>query len=97
MSTVLDSIKTIEKDLLEAIQFPQQEVLATNEQIEKRKYEAKRAMKLGSSFDDKVKIVFEDVDGRKMLEGIVWGVTDKYLMLKRGMALPLHRIHEIII
>jgi len=93
-----ENITTIQKELLDSIQFPKQEVLSSAKQIEQRTSEAKRAMKLGNSSDNnKVKIVFEDTVGKKMVETTVWGVTEKYILLKRGMSLPLHRIHEIII
>jgi hypothetical protein len=86
-----------EERLLNTIQFPKQEVLKNPEHIKHRKSEAERAKKLGNSFNDKVYIIFEDTEGKKMVESIVWGVTDRYLMLKRGMSLPIHRVHEIII
>jgi len=97
MNTLAGTITTVEKELLDRTHFPQQEVLIGNEQINRRNYEAQRAMKLGNSFKDKVKIVFEDDEGIKIVETTVWGMTDNYLMLKRGTTLPLCRIHEIII
>ena len=97
MNAIPDDITTIEKELLDTIRFPQQEVLSDAEKIKLRKYDAQRAMKLGNLYNDKVKIVFEDVEGKKMVVTTVWGMTDNYLIFKRGMTLPLHRIHEIII
>ncbi len=97
MNTISETIITIEKEALDTIHFPPQEVLVDMKQIEQREYEAKRAMKLGNLFNDKVKILFEDAEGIKMLETSVWGMTDNYLIFKRGTMLPLNRIHEIII
>lgn len=97
MNTTINTIPVIEKELLDVLQFPTQDVLTGNEQIEHRRYEAQRATKLGNSFKDKVKIVFEDMEGKKMVETTVWGISDRYLMLKRGLILPLYRVHEIII
>ena len=97
MNMISDTIITIEKEALDTIHFPQQEVLLGDEKIALRVYDAKRAMKLGNLFNDKVKIVFEDAEGLKMVETSVWGMTDSYLIFKRGMTLPLNRIHEIII
>jgi len=98
MNAIHDIIITIEKELLDTLHFPQQEVLKDVEQIKLRKYDAQRAMMLGNSLDNnKVKIVFEDGQGKKMVETTVWGITDKYMLLKSGMSLPLHRIHEIVI
>lgn len=96
MNTVTNAIQTVEKELHGEIKFPKQEVLKNTEQIKNRKYEAERAMMAGNTYNNKVKVVFEDWEGKKMVEVIVWGVTDKYLLLKEGMSIPLHRIHEII-
>lgn len=92
------NIPTIaEQELLHKLDFPIKEVLKSPEQIEDRKNIAQRAKKLGSLSNERVKIVFEDIEGKKMVETTIWGVTGKYLMLKKGMTLPLHRVHEIII
>jgi hypothetical protein len=97
MSTTSDSIMTIEKELLDAINFPQREVLLEEKQISLREYNAKRAIRLGNLFKDKVKVIFEDTEGMKMIQTTVWGMTERYLIFKRGMVIPLNRIHEIII
>jgi hypothetical protein len=97
MNTTTDTITIIEKELLDTLHFPQDEVLSDAVLIQYRRYEAQRAMKLGNSFKDKVKIVFEDAEGLKMIETTVWGMTDSDLIFKKGMMLPLNRIHEIII
>jgi len=92
------NITTItEQELLHKVNFPIKEVLKNLEQINDRKQIAQRARKLGSLSNERVKIIFEDVEGRKMVETTIWGLTDRYLMLKKGMSLPLHRVHEIII
>jgi len=86
-----------EQELLHKVNFPKKEVLRFPEQINDRKQNAQRAKKLGNLFNERVKIIFEDIEGKKIVETVVWGVTDRYLMLKKGMSLPLHRVHEIII
>jgi hypothetical protein len=97
MNTIADTITVIQKELLETIHFPHEEVLSDAVLIQFRKYEAQRAMKLGNTYKDKVKVVFEDTEGIKMIETTVWGMTDNDLIFKRGMMVPLNRIHEIII
>jgi uncharacterized protein (UPF0248 family) len=54
-----------------------------------------RAMLLGNNHKHKVKIVFEDDECVKEVETTVWGFTDKRVLLKRGLVIPIHRIHEI--
>jgi len=97
MNIISDSVTTVAKESLDAIHFPDQEVLLHDEQITQREYNAKRAIRLGNLFKDKVKVIFEDADSMKMVETTIWGMTERYLIFKRGMIIPLHRIHEIII
>ena len=95
--TPMTPITKIQKEMLETTHFPKQEVLKDPEGIKERKDQAERAMVLGNSTNNKVRIVFEDTVGTKMVETTVWGVTDLYLLLKRGMTLPIHCIYQIII
>jgi hypothetical protein len=97
MNKEIDTISIVEKETIANMQFPEQEVLLGQEQINARQYEAERAMKLGNYFKDKVKIIFEDNESLKMVETTIWGVIDKRLLLKRGLMLPIYRVHEIII
>lgn len=97
MNKEIDTITLVEKETIANMHFPEQEVLFSNEEINGRQYEAERAMKLGNYFKDKVKIIFEDTEGLKMVETTIWGVLDKRLVLKRGLMLPLYRVHEIVI
>lgn len=90
-------IPTIQKELIDGIHFPKQEVLKNPEHIKQRRDQAKKAMMLGNGpTNNKVKIVFEDGECKKQVETTVWGVTDRYILLKSGMSLPIHRVHEII-
>jgi hypothetical protein len=93
----MNEIRAIEKELIEQIHFPAQEVLSSPEKVNNRLALAQKARLLGNSHKGKVKIVFEDTEGRKVVETTIWGVTDKYLLLKRGMSLPLHRVLDIIL
>ena len=97
MNLQTEAITLVAKEAIENFQFPETEVLSLSEERAERRYRAEKAMKLGNYFKDKVKIVFEDVEAVKMVETTVWGVTEKNLLLKRGITIPLNRIHEIII
>lgn len=92
-----NTITTIEKELLQNKHFPPQEVLSEANVITERFSQAKRAMLIGNYLKNKVKIVFEDMEGKKRIETTVWGLTDTSLLLKGDITLPLHRVHEIII
>ena len=85
----------IEKEDIRGLKFPENEVLLTKDEMKIRNADIERAMKLGNLEHNKIKIIFEDSEGLKQVETTVWGVTDKRVILKQGILIPIHRIHEI--
>jgi hypothetical protein len=86
---------TIEKETISQLSFPSSEVLTTNPEKEIRDSRIEKAMKLGNNKKQKVKILFEDSTDRKRVETTIWGVTEKNILLKQDVFIPIHRIHEI--
>jgi len=87
---------SIEKESVAGLKFPDEEVLTSKDDIKIRSANLERAMKLGNLEHGKIKIVFEDANGLKQVETTVWGVTDKRVILKQGLVIPIHRVHEVI-
>jgi len=85
----------IEKEEVANLRLPAEEVLLTPDCIKIRKADLEKALKLGNVEQGKIKVIFEDSEGIKQIETTVWGVTDKRIILKQGIVLPIHRIHEI--
>lgn len=86
----------IDKERVAELRFPIEEVLKDADKIKQRKLEAERATLLGNALvHNKVKIIFEDSEGAKQIETTIWGTTDKRILLKGALAIPLHRIHQI--
>lgn len=94
-ATNTNSPLSIEKESIVGLKFPDNDVLSTKDEIKIRHSNLERALKLGNLEHNKIKIVFEDADGVKQVETTVWGVTDKRVILKQGVLIPIHRIHEI--
>jgi uncharacterized protein (UPF0248 family) len=86
----------IEKESVAGLKFPEDDVLTLKDDIKIRNSNLERAMKLGNLEHGKIKIIFEDSTGLKQVETTVWGVTDKRVILKQGLVIPIHRVHEII-
>ncbi|MCE3226458.1 MAG: hypothetical protein K0S32_1009 [Bacteroidetes bacterium] len=89
------TFELIEKEKIENLKFPSKEVLNDNEKIRERKGDLDRALALGNLEHTKIKIFFEDEHSRKVVETTVWGVTDKRVILKQGVVIPIHRVHSI--
>ncbi len=86
---------SIEKEAIRGLKFPDNEVLTSEDAIKIRSSNLERALKLGNLEHNKIKIVFEDSDSIKQVETTVWGITDKRVILKQGIVIPIQRIHEV--
>lgn len=89
------AFESIEKEKIETLKFPQEEVLIDIQLINERNAELNRALTLGNLEHTKIKIYFEDDKSRKLVETTVWGVTDKRVILKQGVVIPINRVHKI--
>lgn len=89
------SFEMITKENIETLKFPSNEVLTDENLIEERNSELSRALSLGNLEHTKIKIYFEDDKSRKQVETTVWGVTDKRVILKQGVVIPINRVHKI--
>ena len=91
----MTAFETIEKEKIENLKFPNVEVLTDPHLIKERHTELNRALSLGNLEHTKIKIYFEDNQSRKLVETTVWGVTDKRVILKQGVVIPINRVHKI--
>lgn len=94
---VITEFESIEKELIPELRFPTEEVLTESERKLERQSQLQRALSLGNLEHSKIKIYFEDDSSRKVVETTVWGVTDKRVILKKGVVIPIHRIHALIL
>ena len=85
----------IQKEEIAELHFPEGEVLTSIDEHSLREYELKRISSLGNNDHVKVKIIFEDTSGLKQVETTVWAVTNQTIILKKGVTIPINRIHEI--
>lgn len=92
-----NTFEVIEKEIIGTLKFPHDEVLSDADLITERNLELKRALSLGNLEHTKIKIYFEDDKSRKLVETTVWGVTDKRVILKQGVVIPINRVHKISI
>jgi hypothetical protein len=89
------TFEKIEKENISSLRFPNVEVLDDKEKIKERMSDLNRALALGNLEQTKIKIFFEDDNSCKMVETTVWGVTDKRVILKQGVVIPINRVHQI--
>ncbi|MFV5696256.1 hypothetical protein ACM55G_12575 [Flavobacterium sp. LB3P122] len=87
--------KIIDKEDIALLKFPKTDVLEDVDEIKTRISELNRALALGNLEHSKIKIFFEDNESKKIVDTTVWGVTDKNVMLKQGVMIPIHRIYKL--
>jgi hypothetical protein len=85
----------VEKEEVYSLHFPQDDVLFLKDDQARRKKRLDDAISLGNIEHEKVKILFQDIEGFKRVETTIWGVTDKSIILKKGVVIPIHRIVKI--
>jgi hypothetical protein len=85
----------IDRDIVGALFFPDNEVLLSDEELESRSNDLQIAAQLVSIDQVKVKILFEDSEGLKLTETPIWAVTNQRVILKHGAEIPIRRIREI--
>jgi uncharacterized protein (UPF0248 family) len=85
----------VDKEVISDLRFPEQDVLFNELAIQKRNDEIERAVYLGNTEHTKVRILFQDAECLKQIETTIWGSTDKRIILKSGMVIPIHRIQEV--
>ena len=90
-----NEFQLIDKEAIGTLSFPSKEVLDEKDAIIQRKNDLDRALSLGNLEHVKIKIFFEDDESKKIVDTTVWGVTDKNVMLKQGVMIPIHRIYKL--
>ncbi len=86
----------IEKENILCLQFKNQEVLVDTDAQKHRMSELNRATALGNAYKGKVKIIFQSLSGLNMVDTTVWATTDKNVVLKGGLLIPICCIMEVI-
>lgn len=85
----------IEKEDIVSLKFPIEDVLDDDIEVKTRLSEINRALSLGNLEHSKMKIFFEDNESKKIVNTTVWAVTDKNVVLKQGVLIPINRIYKI--
>jgi hypothetical protein len=95
MNTNIEPEVLIEKEAIAHLHFPKEDILFEKEDIVLRYKKLNDALSIGNLEHDKVIILFQDIQGLKKVNTTIWGVTDREIILKKGVTIPIHRIENI--
>lgn len=90
-----DEFKIIDKEDIALLKFPATDVLEDDNEIKTRLGEINRALALGNLEHSKIQIFFEDTETKYKVDTTVWAVTDKNVVLKQGVRIPINRIYKL--
>jgi hypothetical protein len=90
------ALKIEKQDLLEVI-FKNEEKMYIQEEIKTRDQKLYMAMLMGNNHYDNVRIVFNTEDGEREIMSRIWARTDKFVVLKGGMFIPIGAVIDIIL
>jgi hypothetical protein len=90
------ALKIEKQDLLEVI-FKNEEKMYIQGEIKTRDQKLYMAMLMGNNHYDNVRIVFNTEDGEREIMSRIWARTDKFVVLKGGMFIPIGAVIDIIL
>lgn len=82
----------IEKEMISSLSFIEKKNVMQHPELQGQ---IENATILGNSHRSKVSIIFECDHGLKRVDTTVWAAGLKYICLKGGIWIPIHRIIEI--
>ena len=79
-----------------SIQFKKEDVLTSMQERKERLKRLVAAMKLGNNHKQKVRIHFISINDQLMeIKAKVWSVTEKYVILRNSITIPISSIREV--
>lgn len=85
----------VEKENIVGLHFPKGDVLSEPSEKKERLLKLRRATFLGNIEHSKIRIYFSDDTGPKVVHTTIWATTDDAVVLKRGVVIPMDRIHRV--
>ena len=85
----------IEKEDLDNLYFPAEEILTDRAAKKERTQALHRSASLGNLEKHKVHITFADIEGAKEVFTTIWAVTENKVVLKGGRVIPVNRIISV--
>ena len=85
----------IPKEAISNLRFDKAEHLESEAERIERKHNLEKAVVLGNSYKKKVRIVFQTTLGLRAVETTIWAVTEKNILLKSGVYIPISNIVEV--
>ena len=90
-------IAIINKESIPKLQFHPIEVISDEKAREERSRKLHLGMILGNAYKTKVRIIFKGLNRINAVDTTIWATTDKNIVLKGGVLLPVSCILQVVI
>ena len=90
------AMKIEQTELLKVV-FKKEDTMYIQEEIKSRDQKLYMAKLMGNNHYDNVRIVFNTEDGELEIVSRIWARTDKYVVLKGGMFIPIGAVIDIFL
>lgn len=87
--------KLIQKEEIPSLIFPKEPLSRSKDELSILRKKLRDSMVLGSIHHQKIRIVFEDSEGLKEVRTTIWAADDKFIVLKKGVSIPVDRVVEL--
>ena len=96
MSATTTIIPTlIEKEEIPSLTFPKEPISRNKAELSVLRKKLRDSMVLGNIHHLKIKIVFQDSEGLKEVRTTIWAADEKFIVLKKGVSIPVDRVVEL--
>lgn len=86
----------IDKEHILDLQLVTDDVLTDEKERDRRNNDLYQGMILGNLYKSKVQIVFQTLNGIKRVHASIWATTDKNVVLKGGIMIPVACVMQVI-
>lgn len=94
-TSVAESPVLIQKEDIPSLRFPKEPLERSKDEQSILRKRLRDSMVLGNIHHQKIKIVFQDDEGMKEVRTTIWAADDRFIVLKKGVSIPVDRVVEI--
>lgn len=85
----------VEKESISSLHFPKEPLKRTKDEQKILMMKLQKAQTLGNIHHNKIRIQFMDDESLKEVNTTVWALGDDYIVLKKGVFIPINRIVDV--
>jgi uncharacterized protein (UPF0248 family) len=87
--------KLVQKEDIPNLIFPKEPIARSKDESSILRKKLRDSMVLGNIHHQKIKIVFQDSEGLKEVRTTIWAADERFIVLKKGVAIPVDRVVEL--